>query len=173
MKLPKLIMMFDVESVGLHGEGFAVGYVILDSGEEIDKGLYSCPLESAQGNDEDRQWVSENVMPHLPEPNRRDPKGVRAGFWADWMHWKEQGALLFTDCGWPVEGHFLNACVADDPELRRWNGPYPLFDLSSILLANRENPIGTFPRFEDELPVHNPLSDARQSSRVLLTACKI
>lgn len=33
-----LYMVFDVESIGLHGEGFAVGYVVVDrNGERLDK----------------------------------------------------------------------------------------------------------------------------------------
>lgn len=167
-----LFMVFDVESVGLHGEGFAVGWVIFENGEEIDAGIRVAPMPAARGDESDRQWVTENVLPHLPEPNRRDTKGVRTGFWTEWLHWKEQGAVLVTDCGWPVEANFLSACLADDPEARKWQGPYPLFDISSVLLANYEDPTGTFPRFSNEEPAHNPLNDARQSARVLMTALK-
>jgi len=36
-------MVFDVESVGLHGEGFAVGYVVVNGdGETLEEGLYIC-----------------------------------------------------------------------------------------------------------------------------------
>ena len=39
---------FDVESVGLHGTGFAVGYVVLDkNGNEVESGCFCCPLTSA------------------------------------------------------------------------------------------------------------------------------
>lgn len=167
-----IYMVFDVESAGLHGEGFAVAGVILENGEEIDSFCYVAPLHTVDCSEESEKWLGENVLPHLPEANRQGAQGVRSGFWADWMHWKEQGAQLVTDCGWPVEANFLTACIADDPENRSWNGPYPLFDLPSILLAAGENPTETFPRLSDELPAHNPLSDARQSARVMMSALK-
>lgn len=165
---PKLYMVFDVESVGLHGEGFAVGYAVIENETVIDAACYVAPLETAAGDDEGRAWVTEHVLPHLPEPNRRNPQGVRTGFWTDWMDWKEQGAILVTDCGWPVEANFLSACIADDPESRKWNGPYPLFDLSSVLLAAGKDPVGIFERMAGESPAHNPKNDACQSARILI-----
>jgi hypothetical protein len=92
---------------------------------------------------------------------------MREKFWAFWADAKRSGALLVTDCGWPVETNFLNQCINDDNE-RAWDGPYPLIDLSSILLAAGQDPIGEFPRYATEIPAHNPLSDARQSARVLI-----
>ena len=36
-------MVFDVESVGLHGEGFAVAWVVVNiDGEKLDEGCLSC-----------------------------------------------------------------------------------------------------------------------------------
>lgn len=172
---PELFFVFDVESAGLHGEGFAFGYVVVDKNGAIleDIGTYFCPFPDCSA--ENKQWLEENVLPQMESgcfTRQPDPYWLRRAFWERWMKWKSQGAVLVTDCGWPIKANFLSACIADDPENRAWDGPYPLFDLSSVLLAVRENPIETFPRFDDELPAHNPRNDARQSARVMMTAFK-
>src|SRR5439155_4179999 len=96
------------------------------------------------------------------------PVQVRDSFWQKWQQWKEQGALLVADCCWPVEARFLAACVDDFPIAREWQGPYPLHDLASILLAHGKDPVGKFERRPDELPEHNPKADAMQSARILI-----
>ncbi len=45
---PILYMVFDCESIGLHGESFAVGFVVLDAdGNRHDCGAYACPPSAA------------------------------------------------------------------------------------------------------------------------------
>lgn len=170
MNKEQLYMVFDVESVGLHGEGFAVGFVVVNGyGVEIQSGLAACPPDRARGTNEDRVWIKDNI-PAIPE-NCDVPFQVRAHFWQQWMDWKQKGVILVTDCGWPVEARFLAQCV-DDDRRRKWEGPYPLHDLASILLAAGKNPTATFDRLPNELPAHNPLNDARQSARILIENLK-
>lgn len=174
MPLPEKFMVLDVESMGLHGRGFAVGWVVVDqAGTVLEEGKSACDPEMAMGHGEspeDREWVKVNVP--VMECDQKTPYGVRQAFWKEWMKWKAQGAVLVADCAWPVEAKFLIACVDDDPESRRWEGPYPLFDLSSFLLMAGCDPLGTFPREPNELPAHDPLNDARQSVRVMQMAFK-
>jgi hypothetical protein len=161
-------LVFDVESIGLHGEGFAVGYVILVDGQEMDSGCWSCPRHRAHGDAEGRKWIEAHVPDLLlTHPNAQ---AVRSSFWHLWQEWQRTGALLVADCAWPVEARFLLACVDDSPETRTWQGPYPLHDLASIRLAAGLDPLASEPRREDELPLHNPLADARQSARLLVDA---
>jgi hypothetical protein len=161
-------LVFDVESVGLHGEGFAVGYVILLNGQEMDSGCWSCPRVTAHGDMEGWKWVEAHVPDLLvTHPNTH---ALRSSFWHLWQEWQKTGALLVADCAWPVEARFLLACVDDDPETRTWQGPYPLHDLASIRLAAGLDPLASELRREDELPLHNPLADARQSARLLVEA---
>ena len=172
---PSLYFVFDVESAGLHGEGFAFGYVVVNQDGFVleDIGTVFCPLPSC--GDEDKAWLDENVMPHLQVGVfQRQPSTyyLRRVFWERWHKWKSQGAQMVTDCGYPVEANFLSACIADDSANRAWNGPYPLLDLSSVLLAAGRDPVGTFERQPRELPAHNPLCDARQSARVLIETLK-
>jgi hypothetical protein len=167
---PPYFMVFDVESVGLHGEGFQFGWVVVDrTGRAFDEGYAACPQEYARGDDEGRAWILANV-PQPAQPRCMNPRAVRDRFWEDWQRWKADGAMLFADCCWPVEARFLAACVDDDPATRAWQGPYPLHDVASFRAAVGFDPLGTFDRLPDELPAHDPLADARQSARLLIEA---
>lgn len=177
---PNLFMVFDVESVGLHGEGFAVGFAIVDrDGGVRTSERFACMPSRCRGTVSGREWVKENV-PGL-RLTHDGPHQVRAAFWAAWQEWKSRGAVLVADCAWPVEARFLAQCVdderrpvrgawdtADSP--RDWEGPYPLHDLASIRLAAGLDPLGTNDRLPSELPAHDPLADARQSARLLIEA---
>lgn len=161
-------MVFDVESIGLHGEGFAVGYVVVDGdGVTRAEARYACHPDKAAGNDDGRAWVRDNLPKIAFE--FLTPRAVRGRFWIDWWFWKQQGAFLVADCAWPVEARFLAACVDDDPDARRWEGPYPLHELASFMVAAGMDPMADYERLSDETQ-HDPLGDARQSARLLLTA---
>ncbi len=171
-------MVFDVESIGLHGDGFAVGFVVVNqSGEEQESGLYQCGPDEADGPPQSRTWISKNVVPALAVELPRtfgkswsaSPASVRESFWQCWMKWKNQGARLAADVAWPVEANFLRQCIKDAAD-REWDGPYPLLDIASIRFAVGLDPLGTEERKPNELPAHNPLADARQSARLLLEA---
>lgn len=167
-KLP-LYMVFDVESIGLHGEGFAVGYVVVNSNGVLqEQQRFVCPQSVASGSDEDRQWVRENTPTMLC--NHYTTAEVRQAFWRDWRRWAAEGAVLVADCAWPVEARFLAACIDMDPEGRRWQGPYPLHDVATARLAAGFDPLATVDRLPSEEPKHDPLADARQSARLWLEA---
>ena len=163
-------MVFDVESIGLHGEGFAVGYVVVDgNGVELEACLLHCAPDFATGNGVNRRWIEEN-LPEL-NPNQGkcdDPAVVRLSFWQAWLKWKERGATLWADCAWPVEARFLARCVDDDIASREWEGPYPLHEIATVALACGRDPLVTLDRLPNELPAHDPLNDARQSARLLV-----
>jgi hypothetical protein len=165
-QLPRLFMVFDVESIGLHGEAFAVGYVVIDrhTGEETKSGMFACSPEMAEGEDADREWVKANV-PRI-ERTHNHPSELCAEFWNVWAEQKAKGAVLVSDCAWPVEANFLTQCVELGWPESKWEGPYPLIDVSSILLACGRDPVGSYWMPEDG-PKHNPLADARQSARML------
>ena len=162
-------MIIDVESIGLHGEGFAVGFVVInsDDGEVIEEGLYCCDPKEAWGhyNEANSEWVEKNI-PKM-EFNCKNPEEVRDKFWNKWIEWKEKNTALVGECIWPVEANFISACIGDNEEDREWKGPYPLYDISAMLLMIGIDPLETLPRKENELPEHDPLNDARQSMRIL------
>ena len=66
----------------------------------------------------------------------------------------------------------MAAAVDDDLERREWQGPYPLHDLASVLLALGADALAVAERRPNELPAHHPLMDARQSARQLVECLK-
>jgi hypothetical protein len=160
-------MVFDVESIGLYGEAFAVGWVVVnEAGTELGEGLLCCNPSECEGTDANRAWVQNNV-PEMPI-NCNSREQLINYFWDAWTTWAKLGAVLVADCGYPVETGFLKECVMANHDVREFTGPYPLHDLASILLACGRNPLTTNPRLPNELPHHNPLCDARQSKRLLM-----
>lgn len=174
--MKEIALVLDVESVGLQGEGFAYGLVVVDltTGQELDRDMAWCDPDHASGTDEGRAWIALNVMPGLYADKRHvppcaSPHSVRDAFWAKWQQWAgpAHGATLWADCGWPVEARFLARCVDDKPVERTWQGPYPLHEIATAILLAGGDPLARTPRLADELPEHNPLADARQSARQL------
>lgn len=164
--------IFDVESIGLHGEGYAVaGGVYGPNGKLLgEEFCYSCPPEVALGSAEDRKWVSENIVDL--EITHESPLGVRAAFWNEWLEAKKEypGIFATVECGWPVEARFLNACVRDDFKQRKEQAPYPLQECASLMLCAGLDSLASYERLPDELPKHHPMADARHTARLMSMA---
>lgn len=164
----KRYFVFDVESIGLHGQAFAVGGgCFLENGAVQWEFRIACDPALAEGSDIDRKWVHENVPPI--EITASGPKMLRDLFWAMWSKGKREGCIMAADCAWPVEGRFLNTCIEDNPVSRAWEGPYPLVEISSVLMSAGMDPVAEYDRLPSE-PKHDPLGDARQSARLLSAA---
>lgn len=195
IKLPQLVMVFDVEAIGLHGEGFAVGYNVANpmTMEVLEEGFFGCPPHMAEDctgyapyradvrrrshngqADTDRTWIDENVIPALG-PYRLEAlntREVRSAFWERWLSWQSAGATLWAEWGWPVEARFLASCVDDlssqKENTRYWAGPAPLHEISTLRLGLKDPP-----RLPHELPAHNPVMDSRNSLRLLLDSFEL
>jgi len=138
----KSYFVFDVESVGLHGQGFAVaGGVYLENGATQWEFSFACPISECEGNDSDRQWVKENV-PALEETHRT-PTEMRGSFWVMWMIAKSNGAEAAAECLWPVESRFLSDCIKDDAQFLL-SAPYPIHEIASIMAAAGMNPMDKY-----------------------------
>jgi hypothetical protein len=179
-------MVFDVESVGLQGEGFAVAYCVYDiEGEALEWRLYACdrnlanPMQrpsffSDREYEErfeelvrvDREWIQENV-PAL-QVNCDSPRQVRQRFWEDWMRLKNNlDVTLWAWCGWPVEARFLIQCVEDDIMNRQWEGPFPLHEITTLVKFSGCNVEKENPKDFNYIK-HHPMSDVSFSADVLL-----
>lgn len=169
---PERYVVIDVESVGLHGQAFAWGAVVIDGeGRELLCAGESCDPHMVEGTPDGRAWVEKHV-PRL-QRNVVSPRAMRDAFWAFWREQSETAAAILADVPWPVEANFLSACVADEPEKRAWDGPYPLLDIASVRLAAGLSPLEVCQRLENERPAHNPICDARQSARLFVEAMKL
>lgn len=169
--------VFDVESIGLHGEPFAVGWCVVDGAmdgdhlKELDYGLIVIDPALASGMDDDRDWVMTNI-PVMPVTHL-SMQAMLVDFWSRWLHWKAKGAVMFAECGWPVEAKFLAMCIGAIYPKSKWDGPYPLHEVATMMLAAGMDPMATYERTPFEQPKHHPLSDARQSARLLMEALTI
>lgn len=182
MIMPRNIMVFDVESVGLHGEGFAVGYVVMSDGQEVESGFFRCDPAVANGTLMDHLWVKANVCPAIKVPvachyydnlGSPCPRHVRDLFWSRWEKWNNEGsALLAADVPWPVESRFLSDCI-HDVSARAEFGPYPIIDVASVRFAAGIDPLDGPIRCGEDIPAHHPLGDARQSARLLEEAMNV
>jgi hypothetical protein len=167
----KHYFVIDVESIGLHGEAYAVAGEVFNELREGGCALqFSCDPSSASGGETDRQWVRENIPPI--EVNCATPRTMREAFWRSWIRIKEKfpNIQMAGECVWPVETGFLHQCVRDCPDSRNWDGPYPFMEISSVMQAAGMDPMATYERLPAELPKHDPLADVRQSARLLFTA---
>jgi len=169
------IFVFDVESVGLHGQAFAVAGGIYQNGIALEEFAYHCCHEYAQGTHEDSKWVQANVQIHPTSENCFGVNDICERFWKYWtlIRRKHNNIKMFVECGWPVEAHFINACIDLNRYERNWDGPYPLHEIASIMLVAGMDPLVTYERLDNELPIHEPLADSRQSARLLYTALNI
>lgn len=165
----KAYFVIDVESVGLHGQAFAVaGGVYLENGSPQWEFKLACPIDECDGLPDDRKWVKENI-PTIQETHRT-PQAMRDAFWPLWLKAKSEGAVMAADCLWPVEAGFMEQCIRDDSATRNWEGPYPFMEIASFLAAAGMHPLAKYDRTPSEMPVHDPLADARQSARMLSIA---
>jgi len=171
---PSFFFVFDVESIGLHGEAFAVagGVYSAADGAAQNEFAFACSPDIAVGEFSDRKWVMENVPPILV--THRNPRLVRAEFFQEWIAAKQRypGIQMAAECLWPVEARFMCLCISDGAG-RNWDGPYPFVEISSVMMAAGMDPMVTYERTPSEMPAHNPLGDARQSARLLATALRM
>lgn len=155
-------LVFDVESAGLLGEGFAVGYAIVDdvSGSTRESDWKSAGIESVPCQPEDRTWMCNNLPPEVLFPegaHHLSLFGLKQ--WWKGVVERNPDCCPASDCAYPVEANWLRVCGLN---------PYPLHEVATLLLAAGRDPVGTYNRLPYELPKHHPMHDARQSGRVLL-----
>ncbi|MCF8245532.1 MAG: hypothetical protein K9J37_13660 [Saprospiraceae bacterium] len=152
------ILVFDCEAVHLHGVTFAAAALVIDrSTRQI---LDQFELLAEEGIPMCGDWVQENVLPHLGDlPTCKTSKELRDRFFQFYQQHKGT-ADIFSDVNFPVETNFLSAIVADDPEKRQFEMPYPLYDVANFVDVNIE-------RFAacgiPNLRKHHPLDDALAS----------
>ena len=162
--------IFDVESIGLFGEPFAVGGGVYIGGAAHYEFRYSFLHTNAKGCDDDRQWILENVpiigVTHVL------PQHVVNMLWYEWQKARTMypGIIMAAECGWPIEANILHRTVVFNINERKWNGPYPLHEIASFMVAAGMDPMAKYERNKSELPEHDPLADSRLSARLLFEA---
>lgn len=167
IKPESLFFVFDVEATSLHGEGFAFGYVVVNSTcRELASDFWQVDYAPSEMDD----WVKTNILPALPDCNFcEDLYNLRGKFWDALTYWQKRGATVWAECGYPVEARFLESCI-ENTGRDISKAPYPLHEIATAMALAGIDPMATYPRRANELPVHHPTSDARQSARLLCQA---
>ena len=137
-KLPKLtsqtkILSFDLESNGLHGETFAVAAAVVDaSGKVHDE--FTGRAEIVGKLDE---WVQDNVLGVISdmEVTHSSYKHLRDHFWSWFVKAQAASDYVLVNNGYPVEYRFLLQCQDDDINTRYWEHPFPILELTSLLVG--------------------------------------
>lgn len=170
-KLPNAFFVFDVESMGLFGQAFAVaGGVYNKERKRLHEFAFHIngwnDFEIIEGTKEDRKWVTENVT--LPESSIGFDyfEDFHQAFWDEWIKAKnEYGAEMAGECIFPVEVNFLNEVCSIHATME--TSPYPVHEIASFMASSGLDYKTSQERLESELPAHNPLMDSRQSARLL------
>ena len=166
------LLSFDLESNGLHGDVFSAAGVVLDAtgkvhGEFLGRCKLSGPVDP---------WVEKNVIPAIKDvPIMYDSyKALREAFWRWFVVAQETADYVLVSNGYPVEYRFLLKCQEDDLDERYWQHPFPIIDLTSMLLlqdqeSRKNKQVATVVR-EGGFTRHHPLNDAKITA---LTAFKV
>lgn len=159
------IFSFDAETDGLYGPVWAVGAVVLgwttaSTPDEVEVATFSGQLDPAVVTD---KWTRTHVVPAVDLPRYDAREELLDGFWRFWLdHSAGNRTIAVADCGYPVETGLFRACVELAPEVR-WNqGPFPLHELSTLLLAKGLDPELDRREFvaRPDLVAHDPVADA-------------
>ncbi len=157
VKRNKKILVFDVESISLFGEAFAVGAVIGDLNGNISD-FFS--LKAIKPQKKANEWVKANVLPNISQlPSCNTTIELRTAFYEWYMKFKDI-CTIWSDVNFPVETNFLSAIVKDDPETRQFNMPYPLYDISNFIDIRIDRIESCKMKI---LLKHNPLDDSMAS----------
>lgn len=166
------IVMIDVESDGLYGRAFA--YAIVKA--EVNKSgirLIKAKMVNLGNFKVKSEWVKENVLPSLRKPlpleslNKfmeepafinliGEPKALRTEFWQDYTDFvlHDKDIQVWAGTNFPVETNFLSSVIKDNLSERQNLGPYPFYDLGTILDPNISIKEYTGVEYN-----HNPLQD--------------
>jgi hypothetical protein len=175
----RIVLSFDIESMGLYGPGWAVGATLVDyNNKEIESIFHFCDPTVVDDPFKRLEWLKTNVIPHVTSndtvsPDCSSPHEVRQKFWTFWRKCAIKYGDRMQMVGYanvPVEAKFLRDCVEDGKEVkedRTFEGPFPFHELCTLMLSRGLPPNGTYPRkFPNENPVHHPLVDARHNARM-------
>lgn len=166
----KYFISLDAETNGLGGQAFAAAMTLFDDfNGELDHKVYRCPIVG-----EVDEWVAANVLPAIEdiEINCNDYEGMLYNLNHCYQQWTdryaEQTLYVIAHVAWPVEARLLLDMFPDP-----WGGPYPLVDVSGVLLAHGHNPLSVDDYLKaQDVPLpsgspHNPLYDARAAALCL------
>lgn len=170
--LKRDLIIVDVESNGLWGQPFAVGAVRMTSGGRVIRNFaMRCNIDEVPD-----EWIVENEIEELLEglPKVEDPKALMGEF-IKWYS-DQESRNTFVDTGFPVDCRFMDF-MRLDTEWQSYS-PYPLYDISSIIVAAGDPSNVDRLEYAEELvgekkgAAHDPLWDAELSGLCAIRALR-
>lgn len=134
MNIKKNLLFIDAEAYGLYGDFISVAMKLIDTstGEELDKAYFGIAKEKLCIKEE---WVKDNVEKYLGDySEQKSENDLIESVWSFWDKYKSTSYVI-TDVGFPVESRLFIKCVENDKNNRLFEAPFPLLDLSSMLLS--------------------------------------
>lgn len=156
----------DAETDGLYGDFLSVAAMVTDeNGAELDRFYASVNILP---NQIETEWVKENVYPDLKNAEIffDTEEEMLEMFWSFWMKYRTD-SICIAYVQYPVECRLFARCVMKNKEERTFLGPFPIYDLSTLLVAKG------FGFDEDmqalsglKLKAHDAINDVRMMAEV-------
>lgn len=151
----------DAETHGLYGSFLSVAAMVTDEeGEELERFYGAIELGEVEVTD---PWVREHVLPYLSQAERFFPTEgeLLDAFWDFWMKHRE-AAECIADVAYPVEARLFRRCVEKRLPESNFLGPFPLYDLSTLLRAKGLPPLAERTSLVREKRVaHDAMNDVK------------
>lgn len=168
------ILSFDLETNNLHGQPFAIGALVIDGhGTVHDSFTARCPIAGELDD-----WVKANVLPVIKDmaQTHGSYEDMREAFWRWYRAAEPASDYVLVSNGYPVEYRFLIDCQEASLEERYWQHPFPILDLTSILLAkgletgSQKNQVRKKVRQSASFAQHHPFDDAKLAALMAFEA---
>jgi len=161
--MKKYLVFIDAETDGLYGSVLSVAMIVTDfNGNELEEVYYGIKKDKIHVTSE---WVKENVLPRMGQYEECDnEQELLDKAWRFWLKY-EHDAYMIGDVCFPVETGLLTKCVKQNVDEYMFKAPFPLLDISSMLLVKGYDPLAERKLLCDETETneHNALFDARMS----------
>ena len=146
---------------------FAVGALVMDAnGAILDEFVGRCKLVGPVD-----PWVEKNLLPAIKDipVMYQTYKDLREAFWKWYLIAEAKTDYVLVSNGYPVEYRFLIKCQEDNLDERYWQHPFPLLDLTSLLVLSSNNVMASGEQVAEIIKAgnykrHHPLDDAKVSA---------
>lgn len=164
--MDKKLVFIDAECDGLYGGFLTVALLATDiKGNEIERAYYGIRRENMHISE---PWVMENVVPKFGDYEECENESeLFQRVWDFWQKYREN-AYAVCDVGYPVEARLWEKCTRLDLKEKTFKAPFPLIDISSMLLAKGYDPLMDRTKIlgvEADM-VHNAMFDVEMSVRL-------
>ena len=132
-----MYFIVDAETDGLYGKFLSVAAQVYDTEWNLTEEFYGAVC--LEQDEIQTNWVREHVYPYLYQGSEAfdSEKTMLEAFWEFWIKYGQREDIrCIADVPYPVESRLFLTCVEKEKEERTFLGPYPLYDLESILRAN-------------------------------------